>query len=462
MKGFKWTQTNELMLRKILILLLSLVGIITAGADGAAQSYRIDSLNQKTFYVCPPCGCSLDQQLFSAPGRCPHCQMPLLKVEAGTKQKIRNEVAFIFQYARQYADHYVRLVYPLILFGGLMALLLLLTRPNLKSIFLVLFMLSFVLYMLKFQLYGTNYSINISRRALFFPISFLALSWPALFFFIQSSLKKERLKFARVGLHFLPALILWLLQLYCFISHPASERYLFNRFDSYLNPLEQFIFVLGAILYGIMIYRSIWKNRKSINDKEKSWVIKLLIFPVLISCTLLILLVLNAFLYDLMVSTLDYHILWLIMTLSIPWFSYLIFLKREELLSWKEPSKNRVSGEKIDLLVHKVKTIMEEQKPFLDPDFNLLEFARLTEVSVKEMSEILKRGFNSNFYQFVNTYRVNETKRMLIDPKFNHLTNFAIAQMAGFRSKSTFISYFKKIEGKTPKVYKLEYNANRQ
>ncbi len=75
----------------------------------------------------------------------------------------------------------------------------------------------------------------------------------------------------------------------------------------------------------------------------------------------------------------------------------------------------------------------------------------------KELSELLHSGFGSSFYAYVSQYRIEEVKRMLLDPTNQQFTNFAIAQQAGFSSKSTFFHLFKKHTGMTPGAYKKKH-----
>lgn len=72
----------------------------------------------------------------------------------------------------------------------------------------------------------------------------------------------------------------------------------------------------------------------------------------------------------------------------------------------------------------------------------------------KDLSEVLNSGFSRNFHDFVNYYRIEAVKRLLLDPEKQHLTNFAMAQEAGFHSKSTFFGLFKKNTGMTPGEFK--------
>jgi len=69
----------------------------------------------------------------------------------------------------------------------------------------------------------------------------------------------------------------------------------------------------------------------------------------------------------------------------------------------------------------------------------------------------LNAGFGSSFYGYINAYRLQEVKKMLLDPQNQQFTNFAIAQKAGFSSKSTFFNLFKKDMGMTPGAFKKQH-----
>jgi AraC-like DNA-binding protein len=58
-----------------------------------------------------------------------------------------------------------------------------------------------------------------------------------------------------------------------------------------------------------------------------------------------------------------------------------------------------------------------------------------------------------NVNLFINSYRIKEAKRMLLDASFNHLSIEGIARSVGFNSKSAFNATFKKITGMTPSFY---------
>jgi AraC-like DNA-binding protein len=64
---------------------------------------------------------------------------------------------------------------------------------------------------------------------------------------------------------------------------------------------------------------------------------------------------------------------------------------------------------------------------------------------------------NKTFYDLVNGYRVEEAKRLLLDPKSKNNKILAIAFDSGFNSKTTFNTVFKKFTGFTPSDFKEQH-----
>jgi AraC-like DNA-binding protein len=104
--------------------------------------------------------------------------------------------------------------------------------------------------------------------------------------------------------------------------------------------------------------------------------------------------------------------------------------------------------------IEKLLQHMREKKPFLDPELTLSSLARQLELGRSQLSQLINDGMGSNFYDFVNRYRVEEVKHLLADPGSKHLSLLGIALDAGFKSKSTFNLVFKRFTGLTPTEYK--------
>jgi AraC-like DNA-binding protein len=112
-------------------------------------------------------------------------------------------------------------------------------------------------------------------------------------------------------------------------------------------------------------------------------------------------------------------------------------------------SYENFSAEK-ERLVH----LMEQTKPYLDNELSLPKLADLFQTNTHQLSYLINKGFNENFNDFVNRYRVEESKRLLKDTNLIHLNMVGIALEAGFNSKTAFNSAFKKFTGYTPTAFR--------
>jgi len=122
-------------------------------------------------------------------------------------------------------------------------------------------------------------------------------------------------------------------------------------------------------------------------------------------------------------------------------------LEEDPVFTTKAP---RLSGEAVAALKEKMRSIMEHDKAFLDQELDLPQLARRMHISSHDLSYLLNAGFGESFFQFVNRYRVEEAKTLLLSPKHRHLNVLGVAYEAGFSSKTTFNTTFKKFTGQSP------------
>lgn len=69
------------------------------------------------------------------------------------------------------------------------------------------------------------------------------------------------------------------------------------------------------------------------------------------------------------------------------------------------------------------------------------------------MSQLLNEGFEQNFADFINSYRLEDFKAKLGTASAHQLTLLALAYDSGFNSKTVFNTFFKKKMRVTPKAY---------
>lgn len=109
--------------------------------------------------------------------------------------------------------------------------------------------------------------------------------------------------------------------------------------------------------------------------------------------------------------------------------------------------------EKSEILNKLYEYIKKEEKPYLNEKISLTEVSKLLEIVPQQLSQVINEKTNYNFNDFINFHRIVESKRLLTSPSFSKLTIDAIAQKAGFNSKSAFYTAFKKHTGMTPKEF---------
>ncbi|MDP4489674.1 MULTISPECIES: AraC family transcriptional regulator [Pseudoalteromonas] len=108
-----------------------------------------------------------------------------------------------------------------------------------------------------------------------------------------------------------------------------------------------------------------------------------------------------------------------------------------------------------DALCQELKTHMEVDRAYLNPELSLSLLAQRTGHSTHNISQAINQSLALNFFDFVNQYRVQESKVMLLrDPS---LAVLDIGLGAGFNSKSSFYAAFKKHTGATPSQFRKQH-----
>ena len=97
---------------------------------------------------------------------------------------------------------------------------------------------------------------------------------------------------------------------------------------------------------------------------------------------------------------------------------------------------------------------MEKEKPYLNPLLSLNDLAELVSIPPYHLSQVLNTSINKNFFDFVNYYRIEESKKLLLQLNANKKTVLEILYQTGFNSKSVFNNAFKKYTGLTPTEFR--------
>ncbi|UHO40638.1 helix-turn-helix transcriptional regulator [Chryseobacterium capnotolerans] len=104
--------------------------------------------------------------------------------------------------------------------------------------------------------------------------------------------------------------------------------------------------------------------------------------------------------------------------------------------------------------VLKLKKYMVEKKPFLNSSLTIQDVSRDIEIPVRDLSLLINHQLGKHFYDFVNTYRIENAMDILKDGTKSKVTILEILYEVGFNSKSSFNTAFKKHTGNTPTNYR--------
>lgn len=104
-------------------------------------------------------------------------------------------------------------------------------------------------------------------------------------------------------------------------------------------------------------------------------------------------------------------------------------------------------------IVAQVKDIMQDSPEILSPDFSLARLAEMTGSNTRYVSAVINDAFGKSFTTLLAEARVREACKRLQDDTYSGLTIEAVAESVGYRSRTHFISVFKRIVGLTPAKY---------
>lgn len=124
--------------------------------------------------------------------------------------------------------------------------------------------------------------------------------------------------------------------------------------------------------------------------------------------------------------------------------------------------KNMLSEDERKMYSKKIREYVVQNKPYLNPMLSLSGFAEQLALPSYVVSQVLNVSFNQNFYNFINQYRIEESKQLLSNFKSKEKTILEVLLQCGFNSKSVFNSAFKKHTGITPREFKKNILAQLQ
>lgn len=375
-------------------------------------------------------------------------------------------------------------------FHGIVFSSLLITKAiktdNKSSFWLSLFTLLGSFYIAPFMLgYAGWYSQQPYRNILFYvPFQQLFLFPPVLYFYCKTLLDKSFEFSKKDYIHFVPALIYLIYSIAIFIIDVIilKENYFYkDEKDKDFSTWYQIGGLISLAYYLIISlktynsYRFMTYNSVSFADSVMfKWAKHFLIAFLMLIIIRILFFIINPewdefgkkFWYYVSFSVLFYYVSisgYANSVLSATSFKDSSVISNNDFemeinnLSEMESTNKLVEEineiQDLDVWKEKIETLMSVNKMYENHELVVSDLSNELGTHSRKVSQVINRGFNMNFNDFVNQYRIEAFLKKIQEGEHNIQTFLSLAMECGFNSKSTFNRAFKRATLQNPKEY---------
>lgn len=211
------------------------------------------------------------------------------------------------------------------------------------------------------------------------------------------------------------------------------------------------IIALYPIALGLLLIRHIreyraWceDNFSSLDDVDVEWIVRYLIMLLLIGVMYMYICLTHS-------HARGFTQQWLVIVM-ICYGTEQILFRRDPWAVVQKAEKEREDRPEAEAPLagyrHALEAWMEKEKPYRNPDFKLIDLQNVLPMNRTYLSQFIHSEYDCSFYQFVNTYRIQEAKRLMSEKR--GLKMAEVSAYCGFSSPSVFSRTFTAIEGRSP------------
>lgn len=271
---------------------------------------------------------------------------------------------------------------------------------------------------------------------------------PLFFLFIFYSVNGSKIKRTSL-LHLLPAaLVILYLSPYLVLDGDTKVRIMNGEQASAFGIIPRWFPLFGLIYSATYLVLSYLQYRKAsaMNPEMKRWLMLLLIGYAVFMITAVSIFVIDQ---TQTTSYIIYQVLSLLMIAACVWMLQLPINKRQA----PKYAKSAISDEKKDKYLQAIHARMNEDELFTNEGFRMQDLAKSLQLSENVVSQVINEKLGLSFPDFVSQLRVEKAKKLLVDPGYAHYTLESIGMEAGFSSRASFYTAFKKFATTTPGEY---------
>lgn len=346
-------------------------------------------------------------------------------------------------------------------------ILILESKKQRPTLFLGLFLLTYSFELLNAVLEDLNI-LNLRPGLLFLPIDFWYLIMP-LFYLYVKSITNNIITRKNILILLLPGIIEFLFFIIIFFL-PANVKLEISDSSNALGVIAGIVLLLAfpfSVFYAIKIIKYIKKHKKdaenyysNLDGKLLNWANGVIVFFLVFNASWFV----GIFQEDAFYEEYTYPILSAVNVIFIFWIG-ISGLRQSKIIGSRnessteelktEPDVSSIQREEVqDKDFQRLTHVMIEKAYYKEPNLSLADLAKTLQLPQRKLSQLIRDNADQNFNQFVNYYRVEEAKKLLKDASYNNLSMLGIAYDAGFNSKASFFSVFKKFTSVTPNTFK--------
>ncbi|WP_298420329.1 helix-turn-helix domain-containing protein [uncultured Kordia sp.] len=257
----------------------------------------------------------------------------------------------------------------------------------------------------------------------------------------------------------IPAILFTLLKTYLFLVAIAFNDYSLTSIliTAGFFKLYGFLYLFFNLVMGLISLQIIRKQEKTnfaFKHKKNIRFLSIITYVFVLTSSLSIGMHSLDFILHAGTGTWSFYYPILIMNaVFIYWIGYVGFTQFKSFFNFFEPTNTSNSTEE-NPIINALLTLIKEEEIYKDPKMSLAQTAILLKVSPKKLSEQINEQLKMNFSEFLNVHRVEKVKTLLTSIETEKYTLLALAEIAGFRTKSSFNTTFKRLTGKTPSEYR--------
>lgn len=335
-------------------------------------------------------------------------------------------------------------------------------KDKISTLLISLFVLFHSLFILHLCIYVVNVQYYLPQT-LFISTTFSFLYGPLLYFYFKRIIGNYKFKLIDI-LHLVPSALL-LLYILPFYGLSSLEKFnvMFNQ-DSLLLPGAYTIIIVKIMslsVYAFLILR-IYNDKKldKKQDKYKNlWQRNIIALHIIYTLAYIIY---SGNITGILHYPILFHFQVIVMVGVVLYVSYIAYIRPEvfkgkialvDPISLFKYKKSGLTSAYSNELKENLLTLLAENKIYKQNDLSLEVLAEMLGTTRHNASQVINEHFNMNFFELINTYRINAAQEIFKNDIYNNLNIIEVAYEVGFNNKVTFNKSFKKQVSQTPSQF---------